>query len=264
MADRAAAERACKDPNPIIDGRKANVNLAYLGAKPRSLQTGESCFPSRLLSVSILSVGICWVEKGPPPPREWQSAIMCLQNCYRAVTPAWELSPLAVCGREGQDGEGTSPQLSAVLAGGSQPQGWRPGGQYREAAAPRGPGPASARCWEFMSGAGGGGLAGERKLVVLGMACVALPLSLWAWGHWPSLPSRSRLCCWRAAATPHTGPADLRVSQCRWLGGGDEAAVGFLSLKSWGNDSLQKYDYVLGEGGRKTGYISLSLAEATT
>lgn len=39
MVDRAAAERACKDPNPIIDGRKANVNLAYLGAKPRSSQT---------------------------------------------------------------------------------------------------------------------------------------------------------------------------------------------------------------------------------
>lgn len=41
MADRAAAERACKDPNPIIDGRKANVNLAYLGAKPRIMQPGE-------------------------------------------------------------------------------------------------------------------------------------------------------------------------------------------------------------------------------
>lgn len=25
-----------RDPNPIIDGRKANVNLAYLGAKPRN------------------------------------------------------------------------------------------------------------------------------------------------------------------------------------------------------------------------------------
>uniref|UniRef100_A0A0N4ZSB4 RRM domain-containing protein n=1 Tax=Parastrongyloides trichosuri TaxID=131310 RepID=A0A0N4ZSB4_PARTI len=36
MKDRASAERACKDPNPIIDGRKANVNLAYLGAKPRN------------------------------------------------------------------------------------------------------------------------------------------------------------------------------------------------------------------------------------
>lgn len=41
MADRAAAERACKDPNPIIDGRKANVNLAYLGAKPRGIQAGN-------------------------------------------------------------------------------------------------------------------------------------------------------------------------------------------------------------------------------
>eukprot|EP00063_Salmo_salar_P070485 XP_014045320.1 PREDICTED: RNA-binding protein 24-B-like [Salmo salar] len=41
MADRASADRACKDPNPIIDGRKANVNLAYLGAKPRVMQPGE-------------------------------------------------------------------------------------------------------------------------------------------------------------------------------------------------------------------------------
>ncbi|CAH1974451.1 unnamed protein product [Acanthoscelides obtectus] len=41
MGDRASAERACKDPNPIIDGRKANVNLAILGAKPRgNVQTG--------------------------------------------------------------------------------------------------------------------------------------------------------------------------------------------------------------------------------
>ncbi|XP_077404790.1 RNA-binding protein 38-like [Vanacampus margaritifer] len=35
MVDGAAAEQACKDANPIIDGRRANVNLAYLGAKPR-------------------------------------------------------------------------------------------------------------------------------------------------------------------------------------------------------------------------------------
>uniref|UniRef100_A0A7E4W2B7 RRM domain-containing protein n=1 Tax=Panagrellus redivivus TaxID=6233 RepID=A0A7E4W2B7_PANRE len=36
MKDRADAEKATRDPNPIIDGRKANVNLAYLGAKPRN------------------------------------------------------------------------------------------------------------------------------------------------------------------------------------------------------------------------------------
>ncbi|XP_055858738.1 RNA-binding protein 38-like isoform X4 [Episyrphus balteatus] len=35
MGDRVSTERACKDPNPIIDGRKANVNLAILGAKAR-------------------------------------------------------------------------------------------------------------------------------------------------------------------------------------------------------------------------------------
>lgn len=39
MTERAAAERACKEANPVIDGRKANVNLAYLGAKPRGITT---------------------------------------------------------------------------------------------------------------------------------------------------------------------------------------------------------------------------------
>lgn len=38
MSDKESALRACMNPNPIIDGRKANVNLAYLGAKPRSNQ----------------------------------------------------------------------------------------------------------------------------------------------------------------------------------------------------------------------------------
>lgn len=40
MSNSLAAEKACEDPNPIIDGRKANVNLAYLGAKPRALPMG--------------------------------------------------------------------------------------------------------------------------------------------------------------------------------------------------------------------------------
>nr|XP_018911607.1 PREDICTED: RNA-binding protein 24-like isoform X3 [Bemisia tabaci] len=45
MGDRPAAERACKDPNPIIDGRKANVNLAILGAKPRGNIQPAFTFP---------------------------------------------------------------------------------------------------------------------------------------------------------------------------------------------------------------------------
>lgn len=49
MGDRTSAERACKDPNPIIDGRKANVNLAILGAKPRgNVQAGKSNYAGRV------------------------------------------------------------------------------------------------------------------------------------------------------------------------------------------------------------------------
>ncbi|XP_046880922.1 RNA-binding protein 38-like isoform X1 [Hypomesus transpacificus] len=60
MTDRGAAERACKDPNPIIDGRKANVNLAYLGAKPRSMQTGE---PDRGISIGVQSIHPALIQR---------------------------------------------------------------------------------------------------------------------------------------------------------------------------------------------------------
>ena len=39
MQDADAASKAVANPTPIIDGRKANVNLAYLGAKPRPKST---------------------------------------------------------------------------------------------------------------------------------------------------------------------------------------------------------------------------------
>ena len=35
METKEAAELAVADPNPVIDGRKANVNLSYLGVKSR-------------------------------------------------------------------------------------------------------------------------------------------------------------------------------------------------------------------------------------
>ncbi|KAJ8267283.1 hypothetical protein COCON_G00124550 [Conger conger] len=57
MGDRSSADRACKDPNPIIDGRKANVNLAYLGAKPRVIQTAASrLHPKALWAPGAVSV----------------------------------------------------------------------------------------------------------------------------------------------------------------------------------------------------------------
>lgn len=64
MGDRASAERACKDPNPIIDGRKANVNLAILGAKPRGTVT-----PSEMMSSTYSGKLECSdrARKMPPP-----------------------------------------------------------------------------------------------------------------------------------------------------------------------------------------------------
>lgn len=71
MADRASADRACKDPNPIIDGRKANVNLAYLGAKPRVIQPGKGGGPHAEHS-----------------PRRWTQSIRA-QNLDPALLPGF-------------------------------------------------------------------------------------------------------------------------------------------------------------------------------
>ena len=49
MATKDGAEKACKEPNPIIDGRKANVNLAILGAKPRVNSIQGKCYKNRTI-----------------------------------------------------------------------------------------------------------------------------------------------------------------------------------------------------------------------
>ena len=46
METKEAAESAILDPNPVIDGRKANVNLAYLGVKSRIAQPTSKLWKS--------------------------------------------------------------------------------------------------------------------------------------------------------------------------------------------------------------------------
>lgn len=73
MARREEAEAAVKDPNPTIDGRRANVNLAYLGAKnrmaslPRKLPTGVSIVAHVRVSFSLSSQLQC-VRTGADVP----------------------------------------------------------------------------------------------------------------------------------------------------------------------------------------------------
>ncbi|CAF3149564.1 unnamed protein product [Rotaria socialis] len=48
MNTQEAANLATREANPVIDGRKANVNLAYLGAKPRVIPTPAGLIPLHL------------------------------------------------------------------------------------------------------------------------------------------------------------------------------------------------------------------------
>jgi hypothetical protein len=43
MKDEHGAQRACENKKPLIDGRRANVQLAYLGAKKKT-RDGKTLF----------------------------------------------------------------------------------------------------------------------------------------------------------------------------------------------------------------------------
>ncbi len=57
MADKEGAESACEVPNPVIDGRRANVNLAYLGAKHKNRSQPSMC--------TCVCVYVCWILRLP-------------------------------------------------------------------------------------------------------------------------------------------------------------------------------------------------------
>ncbi|XP_032127319.1 RNA-binding protein 38-like [Sapajus apella] len=94
MASRAAAQRACEDPHPVIDGRKTNVNLAYLGAKRRSLPTGFATRVRKLRPASIQRTYPPTPDHIHPPATVQPSAVILaapvpsLSPPYRQYTPA--------------------------------------------------------------------------------------------------------------------------------------------------------------------------------
>ena len=56
METKEAAEAAVQDPNPVIDGRRANLNLAYLGVKSRIIApTSNFSFVQLTVNVNLLS-----------------------------------------------------------------------------------------------------------------------------------------------------------------------------------------------------------------
>lgn len=59
--EAAAAVKACVDPAPVIDGRRANCNLASIGAKrsqPTTPRHGILLFASEIMSSSRSNEGV--------------------------------------------------------------------------------------------------------------------------------------------------------------------------------------------------------------
>lgn len=128
MKDRAAAERACKDPNPIIDGRKANVNLAYLGAKPRgniqlaALSNGLQQIPLQSQLQALFPGRIAGLPQLLYPTAATPTLINTLSG-LQATTPAAAVTSVAlpqVTTSQAQQPYFDYATLAAVAAAGGQ------------------------------------------------------------------------------------------------------------------------------------------------
>ncbi|GAV04213.1 hypothetical protein RvY_14525 [Ramazzottius varieornatus] len=110
MLDRLSAERACKEPNPIIDGRKANVNLAYLGAKPRT--NGIAALQARAAAASYAP--FLQSPLGYPSPYIYPSPILLSPNLFLPNTPngghSANVSPNST---QSQNSQGLSPSATS-------------------------------------------------------------------------------------------------------------------------------------------------------
>ncbi|XP_074369160.1 uncharacterized protein LOC141710492 isoform X2 [Apium graveolens] len=67
--DAESARRACAEPNPVIDGRKANCNIASLGRPRPSPPRGRTQGGAASSSSSYSGVpGVAFAPPVPPPP----------------------------------------------------------------------------------------------------------------------------------------------------------------------------------------------------
>jgi len=80
MATREAAERVCKESNPIIDGRRANVNLAILGARNKGNLAAAATLPFASLP-ALLRPGFPAIL----PTQYWQAV-----HTAGAASPYWQ------------------------------------------------------------------------------------------------------------------------------------------------------------------------------
>lgn len=101
MLNREDAAKACENKRPNIDGRIANVNLAYLGAKPKSFTKGFNKSTSPLQLSYGQNFTMSGQQMGYPPiysqaPIQTSSTIQIVPNApTNGVSPA-HMQPLYI------------------------------------------------------------------------------------------------------------------------------------------------------------------------
>merc|ERR1712242_427728 len=94
MSTKEEAEAALQEPNPIIEGRKANVNLAVLGAKPRGNAapklpiTAISPEFATLLGGQYGGLGLAAPQALAPAPYAVPTTLQAAATAYQLATPA--------------------------------------------------------------------------------------------------------------------------------------------------------------------------------
>ncbi|KAF8112382.1 hypothetical protein N665_0064s0017 [Sinapis alba] len=102
--DPEAARRACVDPTPIIDGRRANCNLASLGRPHRFQVVIPNIIPGRIRPASPY-VGSVQGPRGShpyqqPPPYSYQQGVMYPYETNTKIIPEG-IWPISICFGQG-------------------------------------------------------------------------------------------------------------------------------------------------------------------
>ncbi|GLT31166.1 hypothetical protein SLA2020_059230 [Shorea laevis] len=91
--DPESARRACAEPNPVIDGRRANCNIASLGrprpSPPRGRIQGSSPHQGVVQRVAPSYSGVAGAMPPPPPPPPPPQPVIYPPYGYPTYTPEY-------------------------------------------------------------------------------------------------------------------------------------------------------------------------------
>lgn len=128
MSTKEEAEAALQEPNPIIEGRKANVNLAILGAKPRGNAapklpiTAISPEFASLLGGQYGSLGIAAPQALAPAPYAVPTTLQAAATAYQLANPAApgkarsSMNLSSISGRQPVQQQAVNPYLQQLYA----------------------------------------------------------------------------------------------------------------------------------------------------